>query len=122
MGGSSEPSRIARRIDTRLALVGIVAALAVACGGGASPRPTDPRQILTTAIAATAAVPTIRLHMELQTSFNGGVGAPGGQMTMAMDANIDVAGRQLTGKATTRMPAGVINGGGGAPAVQTSEV
>jgi hypothetical protein len=106
--------------------IGLAGALALAgCGNGdASPRPTDPRQILVTAIGRTAAVPTLRLHIEVASDMGGGalggIGQPRGVMTMGVDADVDLATRQFTGRATTTMPAGIV--GNGVPAQQVADV
>jgi len=105
---------------------GLAGALALAaCGNGdASPRPTDPRQILVTAIASTAAVPSLRLHIEVASDLGGGalggIGQPRGVMTMGVDADVDLATRQFAGRATTTMPAAIV--GNGAPAQQVQDV
>jgi hypothetical protein len=92
----------------RIAALMLAGALALAgCGGSGSgtPRPTDPRQILVNAIAATAALPTLRIHAEIGSTM-GGLGQPNQVMTMAIDADVDLANRQFTGRATTQMPGG----------------
>jgi hypothetical protein len=109
-----------RRAVALVAAGALALSVVAACGGGASPRPTDPRQILTDAIRTTASVPTLKLHAEVTSTFGGGFGAQGGQMTMALDADVDVASRQFAGRATTRMPVELTNGA--APAVQVSDM
>jgi hypothetical protein len=99
-----------RRAVALVAAGALALSVVAACGGSASPRPTDPRQILTDAIRTTASVPTLKLHAEVTSTFGGGFGAQGGQMTMALDADVDVASRQFAGRATTRMPAELTNG------------
>ncbi|HLO35362.1 MAG TPA: hypothetical protein VK194_04740 [Candidatus Deferrimicrobium sp.] len=100
----------------------LACAVAVAgCGNGSgTPRPTDPRQILVEAIAATAGLPTLRLHAEIA-STTGGVGAQANAVvTLAVDADIDLATRQLVGRATTQMPRNP-GGNGGLPAQQVAD-
>ena len=83
----------------------LIAALALAaCGDGArgTPRPTDPRQILVHAVSATAALPTLRLHAEIAaTMARSSVGWRCQAMTMAFDADVDLATRQFAGRTTT---------------------
>ena len=83
----------------------VVAGLLVACGPAASPpRPTDPHLIVTDAVRATAAIPSLRLHLQLASSADGAAFGQTGtfETTMAMDADVDLAGRQLAGRATTQ--------------------
>jgi hypothetical protein len=116
----SRPTPGLRRAAFPLLAAVVGASLLASCGGGASPRPSDPRQILTNAIRATALVPTLKLHAEVNSSVGAGLGLNGGQMTMALDADVDVAARQFAGRATTRMPAALTNGA--LPAVQVQDV
>ncbi|MBA2382511.1 MAG: hypothetical protein H0V73_10420 [Chloroflexi bacterium] len=109
-----------RRSGQWLAIGIAAAALLAACGGSASPRPTDPSLILTNSIAATAAVPTVKLHAEV-TATMAGFGAANAHMQMALDADVDVATRQFVGRSTTRLPGELINAGAQA-AVQVSEM
>ena len=106
--------RIVRRRMSAWAVLAVASALGlVACGGPSGPpRPTDPRQILVTAIAATASLPTLRLHGEIVADM--GPGAPGqtaGVEMVTLDADIDLATRQFVGRATILVPgvAGVGN-------------
>lgn len=93
-----------------------------ACGGGGSgtPRPTDPRQILTNAIAATAALPTLRLHAEIAASMGAALGQGNAVMKAAIDADVDLATRQLAARTTTQTPANP--GGNGAAQQQVSDI
>ena len=46
-------------------------ALLAACGPAAAPpRPTDPHVIVSDAVKATAAVPSLRLHLEMATTMD----------------------------------------------------
>jgi hypothetical protein len=75
--------------------IGLVVLLLVGCGSPAgSPRPTDPREIAVEAVRATAGLPTLRLHLEL-------VSATASQSGATLDADIDLANRQLAGRMTT---------------------
>ena len=114
-------SRIRMSARAILALAGAV--VLTACGGPAGPpRPTDPRQILLNAVSATASLPTLRLHGEVAANVGaiGGGGQANGVMTMALDADIDLATRQFVGRATMKLPQGQIANGG--PANTVSDV
>ncbi len=96
----------------------LVATTLAACGPDAAngtPRPTDPRVILTSAITATAALPALRLHAEIAANMGAVMGGPANaMMTAVVDADIDLATRQLAGRATSSTaanPGG--NGAGG---------
>jgi hypothetical protein len=104
------------------ALIGAIAIAACGDGRAGAPRPTDPRQILVNAIAATAALPAVRLHAELTANL-GPVGAAGNAaMNAAFDADIDLATRQFAGRSTVQVPQGMLGGGGGADAQQVSDI
>jgi hypothetical protein len=74
-----------------------------ACNGAGTPRPTDPRKILIDAVGATAALPTLRLHGEIAAN-TGAIGGQANAMTIALDADVDLATRQFAARATTQMP------------------
>jgi hypothetical protein len=74
-----------------------------ACSGAGTPRPTDPRTILIDAVGATAALPTLRLHGEIAAN-TGAIGGQANAMTIALDADVDLATRQFAARATTQMP------------------
>jgi hypothetical protein len=74
-----------------------------ACSGAGTPRPTDPRKILIDAVGATAALPTLRLHGEIAAN-TGAIGGQANAMTIALDADVDLATRQFAARATTQMP------------------
>jgi hypothetical protein len=75
----------------------------VACSGAGTPRPTDPRKILIDAVGTTAALPTLRLHGEIAAN-TGAIGGQANAMTIALDADVDLATRQFAARATTQMP------------------
>ena len=88
----------------RLGAVLIATALVLAaCSGAGTPRPTDPRTILIDSVGATAALPTLRLHGEI-TANSGAIGGQANAMTIALDADVDLATRQFAARATTQMP------------------
>jgi hypothetical protein len=99
-----------------------LALVLAACGSGNSgpPRPTDPRQIVVNAIAATAALPALRLHVELAADMGPMTGKANAVMRMAMDADVDLATRQFAGRATTQNPQG-LGGNAGLPVQQVSD-
>jgi hypothetical protein len=107
----------------RLGALLIVSAIAIAaCGNGSgSPRPTDPRAILVNAIAATAAVPTLRIHVDVAANAGPAAGQANAKITMALDADVDLATRQFAGRTTTQMPGG-FGGNGGVAVPQVSDV
>jgi hypothetical protein len=74
-----------------------------ACSGAGTPRPTDPRKILIDAVGATAALPTLRLHGEIAAN-TGAISGQANAMTIALDADVDLATRQFAARATTQMP------------------
>src|SRR4051794_5909477 len=89
-------------------LTTLLATALIGCDGAASARPTDPREILANAIRTTAGLPTLRLHLEVGTDMGqGGAGVVNGKMTMAFDADVDLAGRQLAGRTTMQFPVGL---------------
>jgi hypothetical protein len=102
------------------ALVGAVALAGCGDRPGGTPRPTDPRQILVGAVGATAALPALRLHAEVVANVGGLVGAADAAMTMAFDADVDLATRQFAGRQTTQMPRNL--GGNGIAMQQVSDV
>ena len=82
-----------------------IVALLAACGPAAAPpRPTDPHVIVSDAVKATAAVPSLRLHLEMATTMDGAAFGQAGtfKTSMAIDADVDLAGRQLAGRATSQ--------------------
>jgi len=94
-----------------IALSAALCAVIIGCDSGTSARPTDPREILANGIRTTAALPTLRLHAELGTDMGRAGGQLGnGKVTIAFDADLDLAGRQLAGRTTVQVPAGL--GGG----------
>ncbi len=97
-------NRSIRAVEIALA----AATLLTACGSSTPPRPTDPRAILAHSIAATAALPTARLHIEITAPFAtiGGQDRPGMAFQIAIDADVEIATRQLTGRAAAQMPEG----------------
>ena len=120
-----DASRSRRRIaGPRAALVvAAIAALATACGGPAgTPRPTDPRLILTNAINATAALPSLRLHVEVAaTSGPLGPNQPNAVMKATLDADVALATRELAARVSTTMPAG-LGGANAGPQSQIGEI
>jgi hypothetical protein len=119
MGAGTSTRRIPRGLRLLVATAATAATLA-ACGADASARPTDARQILAAAIRTTATVPTLKVHAEITSSFGAGLGINNAEVTMALDADVDLVNRQLAGRATTRMPVQLGNGAG--PAVQVAEM
>ena len=88
----------------RLGAVLIASTLGLAaCSGAGTPRPTDPRTILIDAVGATAALPTLRLHGEIAAN-SGAIGGQANAMTIAFDADVDLATRQFAARTTTQMP------------------
>src|SRR5436190_16015182 len=95
------------------AMVAAGSLLLAACGGNSSPRPTDPREILTQAVTATAALPSVRIHIEALSQTAGFGGAGPTRANTTLDGDIDLVNRQLTGRATMQMTgadAGLANG------------
>jgi hypothetical protein len=96
-------------------LVGLAVVLAAillgACDGGASARPTEPRELLATAIRTTAHLPSLRLHVEMVSDMGQlAQGMPNATMHLVYDFDVDLGGRQLAGKSTMQFPAGVPGG------------
>ena len=52
-----------------MALGAVLCVVIVGCDSGASPRPTDPREILANGIRTTAGLSTLRLHVQLGTDL-----------------------------------------------------
>jgi len=103
-----------------MALGAVLCVVIVGCDSGASPWPTDPREILANGIRTTAGLSTLRLHVQLGTDL----GRPGGQlgnanMTVSFDADVDLVGRQLAGRTTVQIPAGL---GGGPLGAQVTDL
>jgi hypothetical protein len=102
------------------------AILLAACGGPAETRPTDPREILVQAVAATARLTTLRLHIEVVSEMGGGFDGPANgpqmamSMKMALDVDVDLPTRQLAGRTTVQFPQ--MGNGMGGPGEQVSEV
>jgi hypothetical protein len=97
-----------RRAGPALLLGALVGTVLAACSGGpgsGTPRPTDPRIILTDAVTATAALPSLRLHGEVVASMGALPGRPNQVMTGAVDADIDLTTRQFAARATSSVPA-----------------
>jgi hypothetical protein len=114
MGGE----RVSRIVG--LVLGGVLCAVSVGCDSGASQRPTDPREILANGIRATASLSTLRLHAEFGTDMGRAGGQLGnGKMSVAFDADLDLAGRQLAGRTSVQIPAGL---GGGPLGNQVTEL
>jgi hypothetical protein len=113
---------VARARAIRAIAPAVIAAaiLVAACGDSASPRPTDPRRILADAVTATAAVPTLRLHVEIASNTGGLANQANQQVTIAIDADVDLATRQFAGRSTIQMPQMVVGNGG--PAQQVSDI
>lgn len=90
----------------RVVAAGAVAGslLLAACGSPASPRPTDPRAILSQAATGTAALPSVRLHLELQVQMAGFGGGAAMRFSTTVDADVDLATRQLAGRSTSQAP------------------
>jgi hypothetical protein len=93
-------------------LVGLAVVLAAillgACDGGASARPTEPRELLATAIRTTAHLPSLRLHVEMVSDMGQlAQGMPNATMHLVYDFDVDLGGRQLAGKSTMQFPAAV---------------
>jgi hypothetical protein len=90
----------------------VIALAACSSAPGGSQRPTDPHELTTAAIRATAALSTARLHVELTSSsqMQDPNNAQPQQMrtTMTLDADVDVANRLLAGRESMTMnaPAG----------------
>jgi hypothetical protein len=96
--------------------IGLVALLVAGCGAPAgSPRPTDPRQIAVEAVRATAGLSTLRLHLELTADM-------GRQSGATLDADIDLANRQLAGRMTSSFRAAPDGESGGVPPDQSLDV
>ena len=113
-----------RRAGPSAVVAVLLGALLAACGngpGGGTPRPTDPRVVLSNAIAATAALPTLRLHAELVANVGALVGGPAtAVMKGALDADIDLATRQLVARTTSTTPN--LNGNGNAVGAAQQQV
>ena len=120
-----DASRSRRRTGGLLAAAALAGTILVACGpgtGAGTPRPTDPRVILSNAITATAALPSFRLHGELVASVGALLGGPNNAtMTGALDADVDLATRQFAGRVTSTMPAN-LGGNGGAAQRQVADI
>jgi hypothetical protein len=103
-----------RRAVRRRAAVAFAAALAIpilaaGCSEAArSPRPTDPHVIVTDAVKATAALPSVRLHLEMVSTIAAGAfgGNVAGRTSSVIDADVDLATRQLAGRTTSTMTGG----------------
>lgn len=127
MTAGTRTTRIRRAGPVPFLLV-LVAAILAACAGGpgsGTPRPTDPRMILTNAVSATAALPSLRLHGEVAANMGALLGGPANAvMTAAINADIDLATREFAARATTSVPAGLGgngNGNGGPAQQQVSD-
>jgi hypothetical protein len=90
----------------------------VACDSGRAARPTDPREILVEAVEATAALETVRIHGDVTVDVGAMVDAPNAVVSIALDADLEVATRQFTARMTTDMPAAMR----GAPGREVVEV
>jgi hypothetical protein len=103
-----------RRAARRRAAVALAAALAIpilaaGCSDAArSPRPTDPHVIVADAVKATAALPSVRLHLEMVSTIAGGAfgGNPAMRTSAVIDADVDLATRQLAGRTTSSITGG----------------
>lgn len=111
MTGRSTGARASRagRLATMLAF----SLLLAACGDpAASPRPTDPRDILVGAVRATAGLPSARIHVEMVMTMGPALDIGDGRMTAALDADVDLITRQLAARMTWNGPGGLGAGGG----------
>ena len=100
----------------------VAAVLVAACGSNPGPRPTDPRAILSNAIAATAGMSTARFHADVSATM-GALGGPANAVvSMAFDADVNIATRELAGRAVIQMPPELFGGGAVAPQQQTADV
>ena len=102
------------------------ALLLAACGSPAETRPTDPREILVQAVAATARLTTLRLHIEVISDMGNAIDGPldgprmAMTMKMALDVDLDLPTRQLAGRSTVQFAQGAFGNGG--PNEQVSDV
>jgi hypothetical protein len=97
------------RARATIALVGLVL-LAVGCSGpGATPRPTDPVVIVREAIGRTAMLPSVRLLGEVRMT----VGGAAAEATVTVEADVNLATRELAGRQTTHYPPEFVGGGAG---------
>ena len=106
------------RAVTHGALPAACLVLTTGCTSNASgPLLTDPHEIVLKAIRSTAALSYVRVHAEIGVSMVafGGPGAAG-DLRIGMDADVDLAHRQLAGRMTTQGSAGFGAGAGGQPA------
>ena len=110
------------RAVARGALPAASLVLAFGCTPNASgPLLTDPHEIVLKAIRSTAALSYVRVHAEIGVSMAafGGPGAAG-DLRISMDADVDLAHRQLAGRMTTQAPQG-FGGAAGGQAAQVQE-
>jgi hypothetical protein len=102
------------------------AVILAACGSSPEARPTDPRDILVQAVATTARLTTLRLHIEVVSEMGGGFDGPANgprmamSMKMALDVDVDLPTRQLAGRTTVQFPQ--MGNAIGDPGEQVSEV
>jgi hypothetical protein len=89
----------------RAAVVAVVLAVLSGCTPTTSgPLLTDPHEIMLKAIRTTAALSTVRIHADISVSMAGFDAGVAGDMRMSFDADVDVAHRQMAGRATTQIP------------------
>ena len=110
----------AHRSLTAAFLAGMTAILAAACNTPAASRPSDPRAIAVDAVAATAAVTTLRLHIEVATTTAAAGNQAAGRTSVTVDADVDLPTRQFAGSAAMQMAP--MQGGIGGPLRQVSDV
>jgi hypothetical protein len=100
-----------RRAATSIAVLGLVV---IGCTPTASTKLlTDPKEIAATSIRATTGLSFVRIHVDAAASMGGLVGGgAGGDAHFAVDADVDLARRQMAGRMTTQLPAAFgVNGG-----------
>lgn len=117
-----------RGLGTLAATIGVATAMAACTNPAAAPRPTDPHLIVTDAVRATAALTTLRLHLEGGSSMNrAAFGADVGdigniKVTITFDADVDLATRQFAGRQSTSFTGGGNGNGFGMPGAQATDV
>jgi hypothetical protein len=99
-----------RRSRAAIALVGVVLLVAGCSGPAAAPRPTDPMVIVREAIGRTASLPSVRFAGEVRMSM---VDAATGEATFSVEADVNLATRELAGRQSTHYPPEFVGGGVG---------